>query len=87
LTPPLTAGLLPGITREFVMEVASDIGVPAREARVMPEDLATMTEVFITGTTREITPVTTIDGRPVGNGRPGPVTGRLLAELRKRVKG
>jgi len=85
LTPPLSAGLLPGITREFVMELAGDIGVEAREARVTPADLAAMDEVFITGTTREITPVSSIDGRPVGDGRPGPVTTRLLAHLRERI--
>ena len=85
LTPPLSAGLLPGITREFVMELAADVGIPAREARITPADLDTMDEVFITGTTREVTPVTTIDGRPVGTGRPGPITLRLLAHLRERI--
>ena len=67
------------------MELAADLGIPAREAHVMPADLETMDEVFITGSTREVTPVTTIDGRPVGTGRPGPITLRLLARLRERV--
>jgi branched-subunit amino acid aminotransferase/4-amino-4-deoxychorismate lyase len=82
LTPPLSAGLLPGITREFVLEMAAELGIPAREARITPADLESMDEVFVTGTTREVTPVTTIDGRPVGTGRPGPVTMRLLAHFR-----
>jgi branched-chain amino acid aminotransferase len=87
LTPPLSAGLLPGITREYLMELAGDIGVQAREACVTPANLPSMDEVFITGTTREVTPVTMIDGRPVGDGRPGPVTLHLLAHLRKRIAG
>lgn len=85
LTPPLAAGLLPGITREFVLELATELGVPAREATLRPADLETAEEVFITGTTREITPVAAVDGRPVGDGAPGPVTRRLLAEFRARA--
>ena len=86
LTPPISAGLLPGITREFLLELAKDAGIPARETRITPADLDAMDEVFITGTTREVTPVTAIDGRAVGTGRPGPVTVRLLTQLRERVE-
>jgi branched-chain amino acid aminotransferase len=85
VTPPLTAGLLPGITREFVMEIAKEAGVPAAEARLTPADLDTADEAFITGTTREITPVVRIDDRQIGNGRPGPITQKLLAAFRKKV--
>jgi branched-chain amino acid aminotransferase len=85
LTPPLAAGLLPGVTREFVLEMAADLGVPAREERLLPADLDQADEVFITGTTREITPVAAIDGRPVGRGAPGDLTRRLLAEFRTRA--
>jgi branched-chain amino acid aminotransferase len=85
LTPPLSAGLLPGITREFVLELMDAAGVPGGESVLTPEDLAAADEVFITGTTREITPVVSVDGRPVGDGRPGPVTGRLMAEFRTAV--
>ena len=74
LTPPLAAGLLPGITREFVMELADELGLPAREARLTPADLETADEAFITGTTREVTPVVAVDDRAIGAGTPGPVS-------------
>jgi branched-chain amino acid aminotransferase len=85
LTPPLSAGLLPGITREFVMELAGALGLPCREARLTPADLATVDEAFITGTTREVTPVVAIDEQRVGTGRPGGITARLLAAFRAKI--
>jgi branched-chain amino acid aminotransferase len=85
LTPPLSAGLLPGITREFVLELAADIGLHASEARLVPEDLGAAQEAFLTGTTREVTPIVSVDGRPIGTGRPGPVTQKLLTAFRQRV--
>lgn len=85
LTPPISAGLLPGVTREFVLELARDLGVPAHEVRLTPADLDTADEVFITGTTREVTPVSVIDQRAIGHGRPGRVTVRLLAVFRSRA--
>jgi branched-chain amino acid aminotransferase len=84
-TPPLAAGLLPGITRELVLELAASAGYTVREARVTPDDLRTASEAFITGTTREITPVTAVDDLTIGSGKPGPVTRRLLAVFRERV--
>ncbi len=85
VTPPISAGLLPGVTREFVLELARDAGVPAREGRLTPADLDQAAEIFITGTTREVTPVRAIDDRAVGDGRPGPLTLRLLSAFRQRV--
>ena len=85
LTPPLVAGLLPGITREFVMEIANEMGVPAREQRLTPDDLRGADEAFITGTTREVTPVVRIDDLVIGDGRPGPTAKRLLARFRELV--
>ncbi len=85
MTPPLSAGLLPGITREFVLEVAAKNGIVAKEARLLPADLAIVDEAFITGTTREVTPVVKIDDRQIGSGRPGPVTVKLLARFRDAV--
>ena len=85
LTPPLSAGLLPGITREFVMELCFARGVPAREAVMTPADLDDADEAFITGTTREVTPVVSVDGRPVGSGRPGAMTLALLEVFRART--
>jgi branched-chain amino acid aminotransferase len=85
LTPPLDAGLLPGITREFVLEIMQELGIGGGEQRLTPADFSSADEAFITGTTREITPVVAIDGRPVGAGVPGPVTRRLLARFRERA--
>jgi branched-chain amino acid aminotransferase len=82
LTPPLTAGLLPGITRIYVMELAARLGIPAREATLRPADLATADEAFITGTTREVTPVVSVDDAAIGSGKPGPISRRLLDAFR-----
>ena len=85
LTPPLTAGLLPGITREFLFEVGTDVGVPVREAVLRDEDLFGADEAFLTSTTREAVPIVKVDDRMIAAGRPGPVTKRLLEGLRKRA--
>ena len=85
LTPPLSAGLLPGVTRAFVLELAGEIGLPAREATLVPEDLTDADEAFITGTTREVTPVVRVDDVAVGSGQPGPVSGKLLERFRARA--
>ena len=87
LTPPLSAGLLPGITREFALDVAREAGVPAEERTLTTADMWAADEAFITGTTREITPVVKVDGRPFGDGRPGPVTVKLLEAFRKKARG
>lgn len=84
-TPPLSAGLLPGITRTFVLDLAASLALPAREARLTPDDVMRADEAFITGTTREVTPVVRVDGQAIGIGVPGPVTRRLLDAFRRRV--
>jgi branched-chain amino acid aminotransferase len=86
-TPPLSAGLLPGVTREYVLELAASLGLDAREGRLTPDDLQAADEAFITGTTREVTPVVAVDNHRVGAGTPGPITTKLLAEFRARVGG
>ena len=85
LTPPIDAGLLPGITREVVFEIGDSLGVPVREATLRDADLFGADEVFLTGTTREIMPIVDVDDRPIGSGIPGPITKKLLAEFRQRV--
>jgi branched-chain amino acid aminotransferase len=85
-TPPISAGLLPGITREFVFEVGRDAGVPVEERTLTTSDMWEADEAFITGTTREVTPVVKVDGRPFGDGRPGPVTRKLLETFRKKTR-
>lgn len=85
LTPKSEVGLLEGITRAFMFEVGKETGVNVREAVLTPEDLETADEAFITSTTRELSPVTAIDGRPVGPGTPGPITKTLLDAYRRRA--
>jgi branched-chain amino acid aminotransferase len=84
-TPPLTAGLLPGITREFLFEVGKDVGVDVREQVLRDEDLFGADEAFLTSTTRELVPIVTVDDRTIGNGKPGPVTTKLLDGFRRRA--
>ena len=83
LTPRLDTGLLEGVTRNFVFEVGAAAGIPVREAVIQPDDLAAADEVFITGTTREVLAVTTLDTTPVRDGRPGPVTKALSKKFRE----
>ncbi|HUF48205.1 MAG TPA: aminotransferase class IV [Vicinamibacterales bacterium] len=85
VTAPLEAGLLPGITREYVLELAARLGVPAAERDYAPAELASATEAFVTSTTREVMAVTRIDDRIVGDGRPGPITNQLLEAYRAGV--
>ena len=84
LTPPVEAGILEGVTRNFVFEVGASAGIPVREEPLRPADLATADELFVTSTTREVLAVTRVDRRPVGDGRPGPVT-RALSEAFRRL--
>jgi branched-chain amino acid aminotransferase len=86
LTPPLEAGLLPGITREFVLELAAALGLEAREVPISPAELLAADEVFLTGTNREVTPVVQVDETRIAQGRPGPLTTRLQAAFRDRVQ-
>ena len=84
-TAPLNAGLLPGITRDFVIRLAKDQGVGVDEADYSPTDVTSADEAFITGTTREVTPVVAVDDHTIGTGAPGPITRRLLEEFRRRT--
>jgi branched-chain amino acid aminotransferase len=86
ITPPIEAGLLPGITRAFVLDMARDEGFEAVEAAVSVADVRAADEAFITGTTREITPVVNLDTQRIGTGRPGAVSQQLLAAFHARVK-
>jgi branched-chain amino acid aminotransferase len=81
LTPPLDVGILDGITRAKVLELARENGIPFAEARLSPDELRAADEVFITSATRAVLPVTRLDERAVGEGVPGPVTRRLMELL------
>ncbi len=86
LTPPVDAGLLPGITREFLFEIGAERNVPVREAVLKDEDLFGADEAFLTSTTREIVPIVQVDDRKIGSGTPGPVTRTLLERFRQKAQ-
>ena len=78
-TPPLSNTLLAGVTRRLVLDLADELGLPCAEAPVTRAELVAADEVFLVGTTVEITPVVRVDDHAIGNGLPGPVT-RALQE-------
>ncbi|CAK0750995.1 D-alanine aminotransferase [Gammaproteobacteria bacterium] len=78
ITPPKGPLLLPGITRDLVLELAAADGIPAREDTLVVEDLRRADEVWITSATREVVAIVTIDGTPVGTGHPGPLYRRMM---------
>jgi len=82
ITPPKGPTLLPGITRDLILELADAHGIPAREADIPQDQLHDADEVWLTSSTREILPVTRLDERPVGSGAPGPVYGTMAAHYR-----
>jgi branched-chain amino acid aminotransferase len=80
-TPAPECGILEGITRGMVLRLAKELGLPCEEARLHVADLDTAEECFLTNTTHEVLPVTHVNGRPAGSGRPGQITGRLHASF------
>jgi D-alanine transaminase len=84
-THPLGNLILPGITREVVVELIKENGTTLVETPVTQSELLRATELFICGTTTDVTPVVTLDDKPVGNGKPGPATRRLQALLEARL--
>jgi branched-chain amino acid aminotransferase len=84
-TPTGIVGALEGITRRAIMELAEKLGYPLREEPFTRHDVFVADEVFLTGTAAEVIAVVEVDGRVIGDGKPGPVTRRLLEEFRKLV--
>ncbi|MCS7094249.1 MAG: branched-chain-amino-acid transaminase [Thaumarchaeota archaeon] len=82
-TPPVTAGILPGITRAVVIEIAGKLGIPVIERDLTPVELMTADEAFVTGTGAELAPIGFINKLPINDGRPGPIFRRLLEEFNK----
>ncbi|BBU79476.1 hypothetical protein EIMP300_08760 [Escherichia coli] len=76
-TPPFTSSALPGITRDAIIKLAKELGIEVREQVLSRESLYLADEVFMSGTAAEITPVRSVDGIQVGEGRCGPVTKRI----------
>jgi len=86
-TPPITAGILAGITRETVIELAREAGQVVREEDFTQYDVYTAEECFLTGTAAEVIPVVKVDGRTIGTGEPGPLTKDLLQRFRALTQG
>ena len=86
LTPPLSAGALYGVTRRVVMEIASESGMTVREPNLSRYDMFNADECFLTGTGAELVPVIKIDGRVIGDGKPGPITKKLVTQYRALTK-
>src|SRR5881296_2043230 len=82
-TPPVVSGALRGITRSVVFEIAAELGVKARDTDITRHDVFVADECFLTGTAAEIVPVVKADGRSIGNGKPGPITARIIARFRQ----
>ncbi len=86
-TPPLEAGLLAGVTRAVVLDLARRLGIPVREQPLPLVSLERADEAFLTSTVREVLPVVRVGDRQVGPGTPGPVTVRIHAAFRERAGG
>jgi branched-chain amino acid aminotransferase len=85
-TPPITAGALRGITRAVALEIASELGIKIHETNITRHDVFIADECFLTGTAAEVIPVIKVDGRKIGNGKPGPITTRLVARFRELTR-
>jgi D-alanine transaminase len=86
-THPLSHRILPGVTRTMVLACAHDLQVPVRERAVTEAELRAASEIFLCGTTTDVTPVVALDGTPVGAGTPGPITARLREAFEARLHG
>lgn len=86
ITPPIHVGILEGVTRDAVIEIANEIGIRVEEKAFTRYELYIADECFLTGTAAEIIPVVKIDGRTIGDGLPGAMTEKLAAEFRKLTK-
>ncbi|MFN9720863.1 MAG: branched-chain-amino-acid transaminase [Planctomycetota bacterium] len=86
-TPQPDAGILEGITRNAVMKLAKESGIPVVECVLTRHDIFVADECFLTGTAAEVIAVTSLDGRQIGTGKPGPITKTLLEKFRKLTQG
>jgi branched-chain amino acid aminotransferase len=85
-TPPITAGMLEGITRDAVIELIQKRGITFREMELCRHDLYVADECFLTGTAAEVISVTQIDGRRIGTGKPGSITRQLMTDFKELVQ-
>jgi branched-subunit amino acid aminotransferase/4-amino-4-deoxychorismate lyase len=85
LVTPRLGGVLPGISQQFLFELADQLGILRREADILPDELAAATEVMLTSTSVCIQPVVKLDGKPIGDGQPGPMYRNLLDAWSQKV--
>ena len=86
LTPPVVTGALKGITRQAALDSALELGLKVQECNLCRYDVWVADECFLTGTAAEMVPVVEVDGRLIGDGKPGSTTLRLLEVFHKRVR-
>jgi branched-chain amino acid aminotransferase len=86
MTPPLDAGILEGITRNAVMELAAASGIEVAEMALTRHDVYVADEIFLTGSAAEVIPVVKVDSRVIGDGKPGPITRDLTARFHKLTR-
>ncbi|HEX6048453.1 MAG TPA: D-amino-acid transaminase [Gemmatimonadaceae bacterium] len=84
-TYPRSNYILSGITRDVVLELAAEEGINVREAPILQQEIGRLDELFVTGTTSDVTPIVQLDGRPIGSGKPGPITRQLVSALQRRL--
>jgi len=84
-TYPRSNYILPGITRDVVLELAVEQGITVRETPILQHEIGRLDELFITGTTSDVTPIVQLDGRPIGSAEPGRITRTLAAALERRL--
>lgn len=85
-TPPIDAGILEGITRNAVLELAAEAGIETTEMPMTRHDIYTADECFLTGSAAEVIPAVRLDGRDIGDGKPGPITKQLNEAFRELVR-
>jgi len=86
-TPPLSSAVLAGITRDSVLRIAQDLGIPVSEEKFTRDSMYLADELFMTGTAAEVTPVREVDNRRIGRGEPGPLTKRIQEVFFRAVRG
>jgi len=86
-TPPMTSSILEGISRDSIIKIAADMGHEIVVREIAADELPIADEIFLTGTAAEMVPVRELDDRPVGSGKPGPITNALLAVYEDALHG
>ena len=86
LTPPIDAGILEGITRDTVIELAEKLKIPVQQIALTRHDMFIADECFLTGSAAEIIPVVKLDSRVIGDGKPGPLTKRLTEAFHRLTR-